>query len=265
MKKEDADVIIGLVKKNMRISIGRISQKELMSNKFVTDLFLTFEIVNKTKPPSSATANRAKVQELVANNTIPYSGRSRYPNFCVDEFIREFNTQFKLKPRPTDTNKRTMKKVVKKSIINLLIIIMLFASSCSDDKINTEETRQQLRDEIMAMSRMNNDIKVNLPKQQNASDTLMLFLQSTHDTYTRNILIQDIQELNEAIEKNKVSFGDNIFKIDQNKRRLLRLENKTEPVVLVSDSVISYDIGEDSIIKNLVPMDSSDIMNGSSP
>lgn len=263
MKKEDADTILGLVKKNMRISIGRISQKELMPNKFVTDLFLNFEVTNKGNPLSSATVNRAKVQELVANNTVPYSGRSRYPNFCVDEFIREFSAQFTLKPRFTD--KRTMKQIAKKGAASLMVIIMMLASGCSDDATNPELMKQQLQDEIVAMSRANNEIKINLPIQQGASDTLMLFLQRTHDTYTRNVLIQDIQELNALIERNKTTFSENAFTIDQNRRKLLRLDNKAEPVVLMPDSTISYVIGGDSIIKGLVPMAPNDTLSGLSP
>lgn len=253
--KEEHETILALVKKNMRTSIGRISMKELRVNGLVTDILDAFEVVSKSNPSSSAMAIRAKIQELLSNNTVPYSGRCRYPTLCTEEFLRDMTTSFTLTRKP----KKNVKSQSLRAILSMLAMVFILGG-CGNPEPDQDAIKRDLRESILAMSRENYKLKVNIPIQQRASDTLLMLLNKTQDQYTRNILIQNVQELNAAIEKNKILFSDNAYKIDRAQREYTWLENGgKEPVELAADS--SYVIGGDTVSSStLIPSVRSDTL-----
>lgn len=241
MKQEDNDTILSLIKSNTRTSIGRISQKELRPNHLVTALFDTFEVLNKSNPSASIVHNRAKMQELIADNTVPYSGRCRYPSLCEDEFIRALDTHFTLKIKRKSMNK------LRKGAMGIVAIILLLTSGCGSNEPKKEDVLQDMSEEILVTIKENKTIEKNIPILQSSSDTLMRLLQLTRDQYTRNVLIKNIQDINESIEKGKATFSDNLFKIEQKKRQMIHLQEKPELVPLVPGDSTVYVLGTDTL------------------
>lgn len=244
MTSKDKDIILGLIKRNTRTSIGRISQKELRPNHLVASIFTTFEVSSIKDPKASAVANRVKMQELINDNTIPYSGRCRYPTLCIDEFLRDIDAKFKLKQRKTP-----MQGLKKGAMSVVAIIILLFSGCSSDEEPTKDQIDQQLIEEIMQVGRDNSLIQANLPILENSADTLMRLLNSTNDEYTQNILIMDIQEILASIDKAKAAFSENTYRIAQQKRKLIQLRrSQKELVPLISPDSVGYDvIGKDTI------------------
>lgn len=230
MQQAYRDTITELAKKNMRIALGRISQTELRTNHFVSALFDTFAITSKKNSKTSLVMNRARIQELIAENTMPYTGKSRYPILCENEFIQALDNEFSLSIKKPDTTKKTHNM---KRAVTAIFILMLFAC---DSPPTQQDQKYSLTDDIAKWKAENVKIEESLPIQEEAADTIMAIMLRTKHTYTRNILSKDLQDLQAIIEKNKETFENNLYQIGANRRQLTRMgDEKEQRVPLIDD------------------------------
>lgn len=92
--------VLDLIKKvavqSERRTVGRTTQRELSAHLFISALLKNFNILNTNKRYNTNSTIRARIQDLVSNNTIHTEGQMHAQEFSLEGFTHDLNKEFKL-------------------------------------------------------------------------------------------------------------------------------------------------------------------------